>query len=193
MYTPPPFFENENQRRRAVAWVVALAATLPTATQRNEYPLYQPSPPGELTLSEASPPLETDVYRVLYRSSATNRSSNQELLELLEEAHQFNRKHQITGMLLYSEGQFVQAIEGPQDVVLALYGRIQHDARHQQVETVREGPIPSRQFAEWSMDFGFAALFEPKQAGSLLAQPAALPGLSTTSAHLKVLMEAFIG
>ena len=193
MYTPPPFFENENQRRRAVAWVVALAATLPTATQRNEYPLYQSSPPGELTPPEAGARPETGVYRVLYRSSATKRSSNQELLELLEEAHQFNREHQITGMLLYSEGQFVQAIEGPQDVVLALYGRIQYDARHQQVETVREGPIPARQFAEWSMDFGFAALLEPEQAGNPLVQPAALPGLSTTSAHLKVLMEAFIG
>jgi uncharacterized Fe-S cluster-containing MiaB family protein len=61
---------------------------------------------------------------VLYRSSATKRSSNQELLELLEEAHQFNREHQITGIFLYSEGQFLQAIEGPQDVVLALYSRI---------------------------------------------------------------------
>ena len=87
----------------------------------------------------------------------------------------------------------MQAIEGSQDVVLALYSRIQHNVRHQQVETVREDPIPARQFAEWSMDFGFAALLEPEQAGSSSAQSAALPGLSTTSVHLKVLMEAFIG
>ena len=33
------------------------------------------------------------VYRVLYRSSATKRPSNQELRELLEEARQFNREH----------------------------------------------------------------------------------------------------
>jgi hypothetical protein len=43
------------------------------------------------------------------------------------------------------------------------------------------------------MDFGFAALPKPEQEGSPLAQRAALPGLSTTSAHLKVLMGAFIG
>ena len=154
---------------------------------------YQPSPPIELAPPEAGARPETGVYRMLYRNSATKRSSNQELLELLEEAHQFNREQQITKMLLYNEGQFVQAIEDPQDVVLALYDRIQHDVRHQQVETVCEGPIPARQFAEWSIDFGFVALLEPEQAGSPLAQPAALPGLSTTSAHLNKLMAAFIG
>ena len=86
------FFENENQRRRAVAWVVALATTLPTATQRNEYH-FQPSLSGEPVPPEAGARPEMGVYRVLYRSSATKRPSNQELRELLEEARQFNREH----------------------------------------------------------------------------------------------------
>jgi hypothetical protein len=194
VHKPPLYFESEDQRRRAVAWVVALAATLPVAAPPDEHPneaqrsqLGKPTPPAV----EAQP--ETSVYRVLYRSNATRGFSNHELLELLEEVRLFNRTHHVTGMLLYSEGGFVQAIEGPKNVILDLYRRIQQDARHQRVETVGEGPIPARQFAEWSMDFGFAALPKPEQEGSPLVQRAALPGLSTTSAHLKVLMEAFIG
>jgi hypothetical protein len=96
-------------------------------------------------------------------------------------------------MRLYSEGEFVQAIEGPRNVIWNLYRQIQQDAQHQKVETMGEDLIPARQFTEWSTDFGFTALPKPEQEGSPLAQRAALPGLSTTSAHLKVLMEAFIG
>ena len=54
---------------------------------------YQPSPPIELAPPEAGARPETSVYRVLYRSNATKRWSNQELLELLEKARQFNREH----------------------------------------------------------------------------------------------------
>jgi hypothetical protein len=44
--------------------------------------------------------------------------------------------HHAAGMRLYSEGEFVQAIEGPRNVIWNLYRQIQQDAQHQKVETM---------------------------------------------------------
>ena len=100
---------------------------------------------------------------------------------------------QVTGLLLHSDSQYVQMPEGAQDTVRAIYAKISQNPRHLRVAVASKDLLPAQQFAEWSMDFGFAAMLESEQAGSPLAQPATLPGLSTTSAHPKVLMEAFIG
>lgn len=184
MNTDTLAFENDEQRRRAVAWVVALASTFPVAAQRAE-PMQSLGPTGQPASREEMP--ATSVYQVLYRSTVTKPLTNQELLDLLEQARSFNLEHQITGMLLYSEGQFVQAIEGREEVIRPLYERIQRDSRHREIETVGEGRLPAHQFSEWSMDFGYACEADGT------TPPLPLPGLSTTSAHLKRLLEAFIG
>jgi hypothetical protein len=165
--TYPHDFENEPQRRRAVAWAVALAATFAPAPQA------------------AEPADDAALYQVLYWSEATSLSKGQ-LLALLEQARRHNVAHHVTGVLLYSEGRFVQIIEGPAGIIRPLLGRIQADTRHHTLEIVRAGPIAARHFAEWTMDFGFAsqAVGEP---------PADLPSLSITSGHLKQLLEVFIG
>ena|GEM_PF-5181611 len=182
MNTDTLAFENEEQRRRAVAWVVALASTFPVGPRHAH-------PSG----NEQQAVLKTGVYQVLYRSTATRRFTNDELLKLLEHARSFNLEHQVTGMLLYSEGHFVQVIEGAEEVVSALYERIRQDPWHHEIETVNEGPLPARRFAEWSMDFGFEAQPDTGPASGTSPPQYVLPGLSTTSAHLKLLLEAFIG
>ncbi|MBD2769124.1 BLUF domain-containing protein [Hymenobacter sp. BT664] len=174
-------FENDDERRRAVAWVVALASTFPVAA-----PGAEPPPARAADRAEPSAP---PVYQVLYRSTATSHLTNQELLALLEQARRYNVAHQITGLLLYSEGQFVHAIEGQEDIIKSLFERIQQDPRHHRIETVTEGWWPARRFGEWSMDFGYA----PAPGAEPDRSPLPLPGLSTTSAHLKRLLEACIG
>lgn len=182
-------FENDDQRRRAVAWVVALASTFPVAAPGGEH--LGPQAPGSPPANGQVPPAPAPgVYQVLYRSTATKHLTNQELLGLLEQARHFNVTNQITGLLLYSEGQFVQAIEGREEVVKSLYERIQQNPWHHQIETVDERLLPARRFSEWSMDFGYSA--QPEAGPGAVATPP-LPGLSTTSAHLKRLLEAFIG
>ena len=182
MNTDTLAFENEEQRRRAVAWVVALSSAFSVEAPRHT----------QLPADARRGPLTTDVYQVLYRSTATKRFSSAELLKLLEHARGSNINSQITGILLYREGRFVQIIEGAEEVIRALYDRIRQDARHHQIDTVSEGPIPARHFSEWSMDFGFETPPETGQAPGGPPPPYVLPGLSTTSAHLKRLLEAFI-
>ncbi len=60
------------------------------------------------------------IYLV-YVSSATKLFSEAELVELLRQARARNSHSGITGMLLYSNGNFIQVIEGEETIVLALH------------------------------------------------------------------------
>ena len=58
---------------------------------------------------------------LIYMSSATQLMSNEELLELLKTCRENNEKKNLTGMLLYGEGAFVQVLEGEEETVEATY------------------------------------------------------------------------
>jgi hypothetical protein len=138
----------EAARRRAVAAAIALTANTPLAPKRYERQLLARFQTGELTIDEVLALLDNSPYHVLYRSRATQAPTEADLQALLEWSRTYNAQHQITGLLLYSDGQFVQLFEGPEAVVRPLFARIQADPRHTQVVTVSEGPGPQRWFAD---------------------------------------------
>ena len=98
-------------------------------------------------------PNTVPLIHCIYSSAATDEFSPEELEDLLEKARAFNALHDLTGMLLYTEGSFFQVLEGPEDVVTALYARIEKDKRHEKVTKIIVEPIPKRAFAEWTMGF----------------------------------------
>ncbi len=59
----------------------------------------------------------------------------------------------LTGMLLYRDGQFLQVLEGPDEVVRARYEVIAADVRHRDVHKLMESQTTERQFPEWTMGF----------------------------------------
>jgi hypothetical protein len=152
MADSPP--QQEAVRRRAVAVAVALKANTPLAPKRYEKQLLARYQAGELTIDEVLALLDSSTYHVLYRSRATQAPTEADLQALLEQARTYNAQQQITGLLLYSDGHFVQLVEGAEDVVRALYARLQQDPRHTQVVTLSDGPGPQRWFADWHMAFG---------------------------------------
>jgi hypothetical protein len=90
---------------------------------------------------------------LVYVSSATRLLSHAELLKLLHTSRSNNQRDQITGVLLYDDGNFLQAVEGPDAAIRALYARLEQDERHHNLRVVIEEPIEERQFAQWSMGF----------------------------------------
>ncbi len=174
-----------------MAWAVALTADTPLAPQRYERRLLARYQRGELTIDQVIELLDASVYQILYRSRATSPLSEAQLLELLDQARCYNAGHDLTGLLLYSDGRFVQALEGPEAEVRALYARIQRDSRHRQVVTVSEGPGPHRRFAGWSMAFGqVPGPAVERVLGAVQAQEP-LPGPHLEDPHLQALLEAF--
>lgn len=93
------------------------------------------------------------MISVVYISSATNLFSDRDLLDLLAKAREKNSSLDITGMLLYKDGNFMQVLEGPEDKVRGLYSTIQADPRHLGILKLLEHPITDRAFPDWAMAF----------------------------------------
>ncbi|MDF7811633.1 BLUF domain-containing protein [Hymenobacter sp. YC55] len=186
-----PHSDGLAQRRRAVAMAVALTTDTALAPQRYERHLLSLYQQGFLTIEEVVELLDLSVYQVLYHSRATSLPSEADLVDLLESSRRFNAEHQITGLLLYSEGRYVQVLEGPEADVRALYGRIKADTRHEHVVTVLEGPEPQRRFADWRMGFGQLAVSQADQVLDTIRDQAPSNGLLVNDPHLQALLEAF--
>lgn len=97
--------------------------------------------------------MSEELFSIVYASAAIQKFSETELVDLLKISRENNIRHDITGLLLYKDGNFIQAIEGPEEAVVQLYQKIQEDSRHHHIITLGRQPIPERQFPDWSMGF----------------------------------------
>ncbi len=93
------------------------------------------------------------MFRLIYSSSETAPFSEQQLEELLHTSRQNNLAADITGLLLYKDGNFMQTLEGPEIAVQTLREKIKRDPRHRKFTILMEGPILERSFGSWSMGF----------------------------------------
>jgi hypothetical protein len=93
------------------------------------------------------------MIQLVYVSTAVEDFSTEELVELLRKARQKNEKLGITGMLLYKNREFMQALEGEEDVVLELANLIKEDPRHRDARVILKGPAKRREFPDWTMGF----------------------------------------
>ncbi|MBC6700153.1 BLUF domain-containing protein [Hymenobacter puniceus] len=189
----PLFLDTVAQRRQAVAFAVTLTAGTPLAPQRYERQLLAQFEAGILDLDEIEQLLAQSVYQLLYHSHATHPPTETDLRALLAQAEHYNARHQLTGLLLYSAGRYVQVLEGTEADVQNLYARIRRDPRHEQVVTVSAGPAPRRHFADWSMGFGHVAGPDVDRVLDAVQAPQLPPGFRVDDAHLQALLDAFAG
>jgi hypothetical protein len=94
-----------------------------------------------------------ELFQLVYVSSATVRFATADLVELLRLSRERNTARGITGLLVYHDGNFMQAIEGPEAAVRALHARIVEDPRHGGCITLTQKRVDERTFPEWSMGF----------------------------------------
>jgi hypothetical protein len=94
-----------------------------------------------------------DLIHIVYVSFSNHDFSEKELQVLLKEIRRKNAKQDVTGLLLYNDGSFIQVIEGQKEVILRLFFSIEKDSRHSNVVKLLEEPIESRAFPDWSMGF----------------------------------------
>lgn len=93
------------------------------------------------------------MYLLVYASSATNLFSEEELNQLLEKARKNNHILDITGMLLYKDGNFMQLLEGPKEAVQSLVAKIKLDPRHRGFLALFQEERAEREFSQWEMGF----------------------------------------
>ena len=91
------------------------------------------------------------LVRLMYASRAVPAVDQEELLAIVRKSKANNPAAGITGVLCFSEGIFLQALEGGRSAVNKLYNRIASDSRHTDVELLCYEEIGERRFAGWSM------------------------------------------
>lgn len=90
--------------------------------------------------------------RVIYCSRSTVSMENPlNLAEILGASARNNRRDEITGVLAYAEGTFIQAIEGQPHAVDALT-RLRSDSRHTDLRVLGEDVGAKRAFPVWVME-----------------------------------------
>jgi len=103
------------------------------------------------------------LSHLIYASSVESQMGVPELRAVLDRARIVNSQLDVTGVLLHSEGNFFQVLEGDAEVIESLYAKIGRDKRHKNVVLIIREPIVSRSFADWSM--GFASVTSKDVAG----------------------------
>ena len=126
------------------------------------------------------------IQQLVYQSSATVSITLSQFQQLLPIFRAQNHSVGISGLLLYSDDNIMQVLEGPAESVHAVYARIARDMRHYDVCVLADGPVSTRAFGEWSMGFlhleapelsqlaGYVSLTQPER---LLPQSQAWPEL----------------
>lgn len=89
---------------------------------------------------------------IIYRSHLTDEVPVSILPGMVEKASLLNARHQVTGILLFNGTHFFQILEGPEEGVLDIYGRICADRRHHNVVELMRDYSPSRRFGNHGME-----------------------------------------
>jgi hypothetical protein len=93
------------------------------------------------------------LIHLIYASTALEHFGTEQLTDLLRQSREANERVNLTGMLLFSDGNFFQVLEGEPAAVDKLYEKLQQDKRHVQVTLIVKEAIASRSFGDWSMGF----------------------------------------
>jgi len=93
------------------------------------------------------------MLSLIYVSTSVKLLSDEELLDILKVSRENNSTKDVTGLLLYKGGNFMQVLEGPDEAVEALYKKIEADPRHKDLSVLAREQISNRQFPAWQMAF----------------------------------------
>lgn len=132
------------------------------------------------------------MYHIIYISTAYKLLDEYELATILEASRENNKQADVTGILLYAEGTFLQVLEGEKENIERIFNKIVQDLRHSNVIELVKGSIKNRNFLEWSM--GFASVnAEVLEEFEGYVNPAELKFLSDESqTAAMILLQSFV-
>jgi hypothetical protein len=93
------------------------------------------------------------MFQLMYVSMASWKMETDDLSSILDVSRINNRQLGVTGLLLHLDRGFLQVLEGPEEAVLDIYGRIERDHRHSGLRILFQRDVPERLFGDWSMGF----------------------------------------
>lgn len=99
---------------------------------------------------EVSNPMHLIVYKSDYCGDPSKISST--LVNIRVTAKANNLQYNITGVLFYDNGTFIQVLEGEEASLRILMEKISNDSRHKNIIYLVDSPLAKRSFQNWNMD-----------------------------------------
>lgn len=135
------------------------------------------------------------LCRLLYISSAVRDFDPDEVQLLVSAASQRNADNDLTGLLIYHDGSFLQVLEGPSETVEASYARIMQNWRHHNATVLLRETVETRAFPDFSMACADPDKFSAEMQGMLhrlsqLKQDG--PRMSTPDQKVRLLIRSFL-
>lgn len=90
---------------------------------------------------------------MVYSSTASRPLAKSDLDNILRDARARNLQEQVTGLLLFTNGKFMQYLEGPKASILKIFDIIKKSIAHQDIVEISQQPLERREYADWSMAF----------------------------------------
>ncbi|MEN6669112.1 BLUF domain-containing protein [Psychrobacter sp. B38] len=105
------------------------------------------------TLNDSTNPVTAELYQLVYLSqiTSTGLSDSGTLNDIAEIAVNRNKEDNITGILCYGNGYFLQCVEGTEQALTDLKNRLLLDDRHKNLKILDFSAIAERRFAGWSL------------------------------------------
>jgi len=91
------------------------------------------------------------INHLVYSSTASEEHKPALMESILEASVRNNKKVEVTGLLLYRFGHFIQLLEGEINDVTSVYNRVSKDKRHSKIQIISQFQTNSRLFATWNM------------------------------------------
>ena len=93
------------------------------------------------------------MFHLIYASREKQEFTAADLKTLLVRSRILNRQVDVTGILVYQAGMFLQALEGEEKAVQTTYARIEKDVRHGDVHVLHRNSSIDKQrmFGDRSM------------------------------------------
>ncbi|TYQ19973.1 UNVERIFIED_ORG: FAD-dependent sensor of blue light [Zoogloea ramigera] len=91
------------------------------------------------------------LVRLLYASHAARDTPVGGITAIMQQSHNYNPRHGITGVLCHSDRLYLQVIEGGREQVNALYAKILRDPRHTDAILLHYEEICERRYSGWTM------------------------------------------
>lgn len=88
------------------------------------------------------------LTRLIYASKVKEGLSRDDVSSILETAKKNNPKHGVTGVLIFSDKYFLQALEGGREKVNIIYHKILNDDRHYDPVLIDYAEVDERMFEE---------------------------------------------
>ena len=93
------------------------------------------------------------------------------LVQILKASRRNNQRSGLSGLLVYTQGQFLQVLEGVDHCVDETFSRIAADDRHSACKIIQETQIFEPDFGQWLMGFWTDQITTEQRSAGIVAIP----------------------